>query len=104
MSPSGSRPKRRIEPDRMLSGSRLATPPPAEADQAFSLPFGVRGLQSKRVRRGAAPALLLRGCAIPVGKCALFWQFCSNHVEAGRRQALLRLGPFDFLLNIICIR
>jgi hypothetical protein len=62
MLPSGSKPKSRIERDRMLSGSRLATPPPAEADQAFSLPFGGRGLQSKRdqrVRRGAAPALLV---------------------------------------------
>jgi hypothetical protein len=27
-------------------------------------------------------------------------QFCSFHVEAGRRQDFLRLGPFDFLLNI----
>jgi hypothetical protein len=80
MLPSGSKPKSRIERDRMLSGSRLATPPPAEADQAFSLPFGGRGLQSKRdqrVRRGAAPALLVCDPA------AVFFHVDASTVDQG---------------------
>ena len=104
--------------------ARLIAGEPVEAQNNMGRRVGSRG--KEMVTRGAPrptallpPSGLSRQSRSPKGlghriaasgpgiasACESAWgpgssQFCSFHVEAGRRQAFLHLGPFDFLLNI----